>query len=60
MAFYNACSFQDKVETCRSLALHTTDAKTLRVLQSLIDEYSAKAVEQASAAASSKGLADFR
>ena len=43
MSFYSARSFQDKVETCRSLARHTTDERTLRVLQSLIEEYMAAA-----------------
>ena len=43
MAFHTAHSFQDKVETCRSLARHTTDERTLRVLQALILEYVAAA-----------------
>ena len=43
MAFYNAVSFEDKAETCRSLARHTTDERTLRVLHSLIAEYTAQA-----------------
>ncbi len=40
---YHANSFNDKIETCRSLARFTTNAAALRVLQLLIEEYSAKA-----------------
>jgi hypothetical protein len=47
MAFHDARSFHDKVETCRSLARHTANA-TLRVLQLLIEEYSAKKLQRAS------------
>lgn len=55
MAFCNARSYRDKVETCHSLARHTTDAKTLRALQSLIEEYSIAAATKSAADAAHEG-----
>jgi hypothetical protein len=45
MASSEATTFRDKAETCRSLARHLTNERTLGMLKALIAEYSSKAEE---------------
>jgi hypothetical protein len=45
MSFRAPESFRSKAETCRSLARHVTDERTLRVLAEIIAASTAKAEE---------------